>query len=91
MHNPTDATAWSNWGDVVRTEVGRKHEAIEAFQKAILLDPHDKNSSHMLAALNGSTLERASPGYIAAEFDGFGTFGVKIVRNFIAVCEWGTA
>ena len=52
-------------------EQGRLEEAIEAYKKAVLIEPDNKSVRHMIASLTGEKTETAPPEYVENLFDGY--------------------
>ncbi len=66
---PDNGFAWSNLG-VARESTGRFEEALEAYQKALELEPRNQQIQENLDRLKAYMATRSQPGYATASQDG---------------------
>lgn len=68
--DPELLVALRNMGGVLR-DLGRSDEAMETYRQVLALEPSDAVTGHLLAALEGTTPERAPAAYVEQLFDAY--------------------
>lgn len=67
---PDHAGAWLSLG-LLHKQRGATDAALEAFQRCLEVHPDHPTATHMIAALSGTTRERAPAGYVEQLFDAY--------------------
>ena len=68
--SPNYANAYGNLGAVL-SRLGKTEEALENYRQQIRLEPENGNAIHQIAALSGTTTDRAPDQYVKELFNGY--------------------